>query len=140
MRLLQHFPVLAGDIEVGRYWVMQATRLVFSKTSAKSCLHQVISFLPATTSKLLSRGAACSFLQAWWAIHGVHDGKKIMCHYGVSSRKRRPSRIAHQGLTPREEMTKTRKEETKCPSFWIHYYYWVDYAGSNHKKPEIVFY
>ncbi len=77
--------------------------------------------------------AACRFLEAW-AIHAVHDGKKIMCHYGVSSRKKRPSQVA-PGLTPRE-MPTTRKEETKCP-FRIHYS-WVDYAGSN-KKPGIFY-
>ncbi len=35
--------------------------------------------------------AACRFLQAW-AIHAVHDGKKIMCHYGVPT--------VAPGLTP----------------------------------------
>jgi hypothetical protein len=77
--------------------------------------------------------AACRFLEAW-AIHAVHDGKKIMCHYGVSSRKKKPSRVA-PGLTPRE-MPTTRKEETKCP-FRIQYS-WVGYPGSN-KKPGIFY-
>jgi hypothetical protein len=77
--------------------------------------------------------AACQFLEVW-AIHAVHDGRKIMCHYGVSSRKKKPSRVA-SGLTPRE-MPATRKEATQCP-FRIHYS-WVGYAGST-KKPGIFY-
>jgi hypothetical protein len=26
-----------------------------------------------------------------WACHNVHNGKKIMCHYGLSSKRRRRS-------------------------------------------------
>jgi hypothetical protein len=77
--------------------------------------------------------AACRFLEAW-AIQAVHDGKKIMCHYGLSNRKKKPSRVA-PGLTPRE-MPETRKEATQCP-FRIHYS-WVDYARSV-KKPGIFY-
>jgi hypothetical protein len=77
--------------------------------------------------------AACQFLEAW-AIHAIHDGKKIMCHYGVSSWKKKASTAA-PGLTPRE-MAMTRKEEMKCP-FRIHYS-WVGYSGSK-KKPGIFY-
>jgi hypothetical protein len=77
--------------------------------------------------------ATFRFLEAW-AVYGVHDGKKIMCHYGVSSKKKKPSRT-EEGLNPREIML-TQKEVTKCP-FRIHYS-WVDYTCLS-KKPGIFY-
>jgi hypothetical protein len=57
-----------------------------------------------------------------------------MCHYGVSSKKKKPHRIA-PGLKP-WELTLTKKEETKCPFRIL--YSWVDYIGSI-KKPRIFY-
>jgi hypothetical protein len=69
------------------------------------------------------------------AIHqGVHDGKNMMCHYGITSRKKKPSKI-EPGLKPCE-MPVTRKEETRCPFRIL--YSWVSYPGLS-KKPGIFY-
>jgi hypothetical protein len=88
--------------------------------------------LPASNKQV--EQAACQFLEAW-AIHGIHDGKEMLCHYGVSSRKKKPSTV-EPGLIP-HQMTKTRKQDSQCP-FRIHYSSWVGYGGSN-KKPGILY-
>jgi hypothetical protein len=45
------------------------------------------------SEKQIEQGADM-FMDAW-ACHKVHDGKKIMCHYGLSSKKKKVSKVDH---------------------------------------------
>jgi hypothetical protein len=55
--------------------------------------------------------AADMFMDAW-ACRKAHDGKKIMCHYGLSSKKKKVSVV--DSLSQREHIG-TQKEKCKCP-------------------------
>ena len=55
--------------------------------------------------------AADMFMDAW-ACRKAHDGKKIMCHYGQSSRKKKISIV--DPLSQREQ-PETQKEKCNCP-------------------------
>jgi hypothetical protein len=120
----EEFPT-AGDLEV-RTGVRNKD--VFSDRCR-------MSFPPGhvfTSNKQVEQ-AAYRFLEAW-AVHGVHDEKNIMCHFGVPGKKKRPTLIA-PGIKPREILV-TKTNEVKCP-FCIQYS-WVDYTRAN-KKPTILY-
>ena len=75
--------------------------------------------------------AAGMFLDAW-SILKAHDGKKIICHFGLSSKKKKPSLVDE--LQQRDHLTK--KDQLKCP-FKIMY----SHQGrkANLKKPGIFY-
>jgi hypothetical protein len=52
-----------------------------------------------------------------WACKKCHDGKKIMCHYGVSFKKKKE--LVVDALVPRE-ISQSQKERCQCP-FTIRY-------------------
>jgi hypothetical protein len=52
------------------------------------------------------------FMDAWWACRKAHDQKKIICHYGLSSKKKKVSTV--DPLSQRETL-EMRKEQCKCP-------------------------
>jgi hypothetical protein len=51
------------------------------------------------------------FMDAW-ACRKAHDGKKIICHYGLSSKKKKLSTV---DPLSQQETAETRKEQCKCP-------------------------
>jgi hypothetical protein len=75
------FPT-AGDLEVG-------TGVRNKEVFADKCTQLFPPGRVFASNKQVEQ-AASRFLEAW-AVHGVHDGKKIMCHFGVSGKKKRPS-------------------------------------------------
>ena len=78
--------------------------------------------------------AASRFLEAW-AVHSVHDGKKIMCHFGVSFKKKAASKKIDDGM-PTRDIIISKKDSTKCPFRIL--YSWVDFNKYN-KKPGIFY-
>jgi hypothetical protein len=51
------------------------------------------------------------FMDAW-ACRKPHDGKKIICHYGLSSKKKKVSTV---DPLSQQEIIEMRKEQCKCP-------------------------
>jgi hypothetical protein len=72
------------------------------------------------------------FMDAW-ACRKAHNGKKIMCHYGLSSRKKKVSTV---NPLSQPETIKTQKEKFQCP-FKIMYSHQGKQASV--KKP-VIFY
>ena len=77
---------------------------------------------------------AFRFLEAW-AVRGVHDGKKIMCHFGVSFKKKTVNKSHVEGM-PVRDIVPSKKDTTQCPFRIL--YSWLDLNRIN-KKPGIFY-
>jgi hypothetical protein len=60
------------------------------------------------------------FMDAW-ACQKAHKGKKIMCHYGLSSKKKK-KKVSKVDPLSQQEATKTKKDKYKCPFKIMHSY------------------